>query len=282
MIHSTIDTKATFKNAIQIKEELVVKIQDFADMQEFRRMISTWAVATGMAAVAIGADGKYISEQYNFTDFCKAMRANPKGCARCEKGDKCAHDGAYTCHAGLSDFAVEMSVNGEKLGCILGGQVMRDLPPEELSRKIAREIGMNEEEYIALLKKVNSRSSEVVDASVKLLRNLMNYFIQSEYTKNQTKNIYTNLVDGVNETNELVDTIKKETSTLRSIQSRQKILALNASIEAARAGDKGAGFAVVASEVGKLSERSSVVNKNIEEVVNRISEVVTAMQQKKV
>lgn len=159
---------------------------------------------------------------------------------------------------------------------------MRDMPPEELSRKTAREIGMNEEEYIALLKKVNSRSSEVVDASVKLLRNLMNYFIQSEYTKNQTKHIYTNLVDGVNETNELVDTIKKETSTLRSIQSRQKILALNASIEAARAGDKGAGFAVVASEVGKLSERSSVVNKNIEEVVNRISEVVTAMQQKKV
>ena len=42
----------------------------------------------------------------------------------------------------------------------------------------------------------------------------------------------------------------------------------------------GAGFAVVASEVGKLSERSSVVNKNIEEVVNRIYEVVTSMKQK--
>ena len=259
-----------------------MKIQDFADMQEFKRLISTWAVATGMAAVAIGADGKYISEQYNFTEFCKAMRANPKSCARCEKCDKSAHEGAYTCYAGLSDFVVGLSVNGEKLGCILGGQVMREMPQEEQSRKIAREIGMNEEEYIALLKKVNARSSEVVDASVNQLRDLMNYFTQSEYTKNQTKHIYSSLVDGVNETNELVDTIKKETSTLRSIQSRQKILALNASIEAARAGDKGAGFAVVASEVGKLSERSSVVNKNIEEVVNRISEVVTAMQQKKV
>lgn len=258
-----------------------MKIQDFADMQEFKRIVSTWAVATGMAAVAIGADGKYISEQYNFTDFCKSMRANAKGCARCEKCDKSAHDGAYTCYAGLSDFAVELSVNGEKLGCILGGQVMQEMPKEEQSRKTAREIGMNEEEYIALLQKVNARSKEVVDASVSQLRDLMNYFIQSEYTQNQTKHIYTNLVDGVNETNELVDTIKKETSTLRAIQSRQKILALNASIEAARAGDKGAGFAVVASEVGKLSERSSVVNKNIEDVVNRISEVVTAIQQKK-
>ena len=258
-----------------------MKIQDFVDMDKFRHMISTWAVATGMAAVAIGADGKYITEQYNFTDFCKAMRANPKGCARCEKCDKSAHEGVYACHAGLCDFAVELSINGERLGSILGGQVIREMPGEEKSRQTARETGMNEEEYLALLGKVNTRSNEVVDASVNMLRDLMNYFIQSEYTRNQTKHIFTNLVDGVNETNELVDTIKKETSTLRSIQSRQKILALNASIEAARAGDKGAGFAVVASEVGKLSERSSVVNKNIEDVVNRISQVVTAMQQKK-
>ena len=47
------------------KEEPFVKIQDFADMKKFDRILSNWAVATGMAAVAIGADGKYISEQYN-------------------------------------------------------------------------------------------------------------------------------------------------------------------------------------------------------------------------
>lgn len=47
-----------------------MKIQDFADMEKFESIMSDWAVATGLATVAVGADGKYISECYNFTDFC--------------------------------------------------------------------------------------------------------------------------------------------------------------------------------------------------------------------
>lgn len=256
-----------------------MKIQDFADMQEFERIISNWATATGLAAVAMDNEGKYISRQYNFTDFCKTMRANPKGCVRCEACDK-EGAGVYQCHAGLTDFAVELTVNGEKAGSVLGGQVLSSEPEEEECKKYAAELGMSEKDYLAAIHKVNVRSKEVIRASVDTLRDVANSFIRSEYAKNQTQHIFTSLVDGVTETNELIETIKKETGTLRSIQSRQKILALNASIEAARAGDVGAGFAVVASEVGKLSERSSVVNKNIEDVVNRISEVVSSMQKK--
>ena len=59
------------------------------------------------------------------------------------------------------------------------------------------------------------------------------------------------------------------------------MLALNASIEAARAGEKGDGFAVVASEVAKLSERSTVVNKNIEEIVANIHDTVSSMNKNK-
>ncbi|MDE6968922.1 MAG: PocR ligand-binding domain-containing protein [Eubacterium sp.] len=256
-----------------------MKIQDFADMQEFERIISNWAVAIGMAAVAIDDEGKYISKQYNFTDFCKMMRGNQKGCARCEQCDR-EGTGVYRCHAGLTDFAVELTVNGEKVGSVLGGQALSSQPDEEECKKYAAELGISEKEYMAAVHKVNVRSNEVIKASVDTLRDVANSFIRSEYAKNQTQHIFTSLVDGVNETNELIETIKKETGTLRSIQSRQKILALNASIEAARAGDVGAGFAVVASEVGKLSERSSVVNKNIEDVVNRISDVVSSMQKK--
>lgn len=35
-----------------------MKIQDFADMEKFESIMSDWAVATGLATVAVGADGK--------------------------------------------------------------------------------------------------------------------------------------------------------------------------------------------------------------------------------
>ena len=38
-----------------------MKIQDFADMEKFESIMSDWAKATGLATVAVGADGKYIS-----------------------------------------------------------------------------------------------------------------------------------------------------------------------------------------------------------------------------
>lgn len=59
-----------------------MKIQDFADMTKFEEIMSNWAKATGLATVAVGADGEYISECYNFTDFCiKLTRGSKEGCA---------------------------------------------------------------------------------------------------------------------------------------------------------------------------------------------------------
>ena len=47
-----------------------MRIQDFCDMVKFEEIMSNWAKSTGLATVAVGADGKYISECYNFTEFC--------------------------------------------------------------------------------------------------------------------------------------------------------------------------------------------------------------------
>jgi methyl-accepting chemotaxis protein len=82
------------------------------------------------------------------------------------------------------------------------------------------------------------------------------------------------ILDEVRMLTSYTEELKRMAAEVDAIAGQTNLLALNAAIEAARAGEAGRGFAVVADEVRKLSSLSSATGKNMTEKVNVINNAV--------
>ena len=142
------------------------------------------------------------------------------------------------------------------------------------------------EEVAVSVQLVAENSNHAAEISEAVLRKAQQSIDSLEETRAQFEAIAGTLNGAGDVTRKLADrseNISSIVNVIREIAEQTNLLALNAAIEAARAGEQGRGFAVVADEVRKLAERTATATQEIGQLLSgiqgEIGQVVVAMQQ---
>lgn len=297
-----------------------ITLLDVIDRHTLQGIQDAFAAATGMAAIATDKNGP-VTEGSNFTDFCMNLtRKSRTGADRCNQcdlrgGEEASRTGkpaVYYCNSGLMDFAAPVIVNGQHIGNLIGGQVLPEEPDEAKFRRIADELGIDQDEYIAALKKVKVLPKRQIEAAANLLWQMANALSEVGYQKlvaldsqkgkealikdvvtkfttidEQMTDVMTNIQnleanfatikDSAGTSSKAVESTDGIVKAIENASTQLTLIGFNASIEAKRAGAAGAGFNVIAQEVRTLADKNTKQANEVENTLNQIKKAITGI-----
>ena len=158
-------------------------------------------------------------------------------------------------HDELLEFKEELILNGHQVGSLIGG----------ISKE---EAGVN-----------RHLTQKSVSAAGKLFAETVNYWfnaLSENAAGSRDKSVF---YEEAGHIEEAIRQIKGRAKGLEQTATMEKMLSLNAAIEAGRAGKAGVGFAVVAEEIGRMANESAAVYREIQDLVHQAEESILKMEQ---